>query len=421
MKKILFPIPTIFLLLGFLLVGACSKECDPSSFRVERLDPPEKCSASIPNQHFSGLAVSKEGNLYLTSRETFSKNEGDSSKLLHCLYILNRDCQPQTGINIKSDFMYEVNPAIGENGDIYILSGENTKDEKTIPFLNSISSVGKLNWIVELENLWSTPSLAIDSLGNIYVNGGNNLFSVSGDGKIKWSRTFQYLGEGIIAGPDDNLYVNESNGTVHKISQDGNVLWSVDLNDFSWEEGELLIKDMAMDKDGMIYLQCFIRGDTGDGYHDHYLIKLNSQGDILWRVPVGFGTFNGPPAPLLIGPETVYVQITPSLTDSLFAFNLNDGSLKWTLNQDGWPGVIDKESNVYATTPQGLMVIDSEGSITSVNNTNIMPWLIDQDGFIYYYKGPFKISYSESDGYYQSGWSMINHDPQNTNRWNGGS
>lgn len=429
MKKTILKLSIIFTLFGFLLFGACSKECDPGSFRVERLDPPEKCSASIPGQYFGGLAVSKEGDLYLTSVETIAANEGDSSKLLHCLYILDRDCKCKKGINIKGDFIYTLNPMIGENGDIYIFSGENTKDEKTKPFLNSISSSGELNWILELEKFRYGSSPAIDINGNIYVNGGTILYSVSITGNILWHLTFHQLGDKLILGPGDTIYVyetdsadiNENNGTLHKISADGKIVWSTNINDLSLEEGGIYIWDLAMDMDGMIYLHCFSRRNISHNYENHYLVKLNSQGDILWKILIGTGDFDGPPAPLLIGQGIVYVQIIKDMTHLLFAFNTNDGSLKWTFDQEGWPGVIDKDGNVYLTSSQGLLAVDSLGEIKSVKSSKIMPWLMDQDGFIYYYFGPLKITYSESDGYYPSGWSMINHDPQNTNRWNGGS
>jgi len=412
------------LIASIFIFHACSSndEYDMKNFKRISLEFPGKCEAWIPEQRpEGGQAISKDGKIYLAySSPSY-------------IYALNKDCQLIWGIEItsKNTFICEYESlTIGENDDIYVLS-EDPSESNRISFLNSISPEGKLNWSLEFEGDCNINNpLAIGSDGTIYhlKEGYRNLYSISPGGTINW--TVEFPGElswNIIIGPEDTIYLNEISGIFYAVSKDGKIVFSINLFESNVNEGKEYVWRTYIGPDGMIYIiSRFVDENNNENY---YLIKLNQEGKIVWRISLESGDLGY--IPLLIGPEgNIYVDVEIPYP-TLYSYD-QDGNIKWLLRKNeifGYNigvglGPLNSEGNMYLSTSDNkTYVIDNTGGILNEMITGDYNFvLMDEKGNLYsFHSGKLSIFSSESEGYSKSGWPMEHHDPQNTNRWDGGS
>jgi len=181
-------------------------------------------------------------------------------------------------------------------------------------------------------------------------------------------------------GPDGTLYVGGMNGKLYAVDVNGGLLWTHSTEGF-------IYSSPAVSADGNIYV----------GSQDGVLYALDKDGSELWifetKGPgkVQMGTIFSSPA---IGTdETVYIA---GLYDpNLYAFDPNDGFLKWTCHfeSQGWPfasPVVATDGTIYQTLIYDsnlYAIVPDDGSIIwSVNladpNSNLFdPNYPDADGW----------------------------------------
>jgi outer membrane protein assembly factor BamB len=169
-------------------------------------------------------------------------------------------------------------------------------DESVVYILNRVgrgiyafeASTGKVLWHnkIECRNDNATPTVAPD--GTIYISdhGTKQLYALDPDGKIKWKHSFKdevdspcLTSTNVTVGRDGTLYADLKyrcggpGGWIFALDpKDGSVKWR-----FTFERG-LLDSPMSVDRDGNIYI----------GIGDGYLYSLNPEGNVNWKLLVGF-------------------------------------------------------------------------------------------------------------------------------------
>ncbi|MCK4814158.1 PQQ-like beta-propeller repeat protein [bacterium] len=233
---------------------------------------------------------------------------------------------------IRSDGYWELNstPLVGSDGTIYFGTG----DGKVF----AVNPDSTIKWQVPVGgNIWQ--SLTIDLNGNLYVvDYSSTLHCISSDGKIKWSLT-------------DNRF-NSYPSAVMSFSPNGKTLYlpgrrvaliSLDLatTTIKWDFGERGTRTQpVVDSNENIYILTKI-----DSVHNgkSSVFSLNKMGEINWSYPCD-DDHSGMNTPTIDKQGNIYVAY-----DTLYSFDYN-GNLRWQtdlgLNCD-CPVVCDNMGNVF--------------------------------------------------------------------------
>ena len=194
-------------------------------------------------------------------------------------------------------------PAIGDDGTIYIGSGDY--------YVYAINPDGTKKWSFRTSGSVSS-SPAIGSDGTIYVGSSdNNLYAINPDGTEEWTfstgNVIAYASPAI--GGDGTIYAG-STGIVYAISPDGTEKWA-------FTTGDHVPAPPAIGADGTIYVAC----------NDRLIYAINPDGTEKWTFLMGENTFACP----AIGPNgTIYLG---SFDNNLYAILGSSGGLANT----AWP------------------------------------------------------------------------------------
>jgi outer membrane protein assembly factor BamB len=314
----------------------------------------------------------------------------------------------------KFDYGVDTDPAIGEDGTIYI--GGSYK-EMVFCFV-AINPNGTLKWRYKTDgDIWHMcPSIAED--GTIYFSDWDEcLHAVNPDGTRKWKFDAKnnIISDPII-GNDGTIYFGTllgggSGGEIYAVSPNGTEKWC-------YKTGDGVSSDAVIGEDGTIYI----------GSMDNYFYAMNPNGTVKWR----FKTGDWIGAPASIDDDTIYICSTdgylyalyqngtlrwkadgysvntnPSIAEDgtiyigaarwLYAINPDDGSRKWELKLPGTVGTsssaICADGIIYTGVEIGNM---NGGEITAVNPDGTLRWrkrlsnkwvdsspCIGKDGIIY--------------------------------------
>jgi hypothetical protein len=407
-----------------------------SDYVTKSLEYPGKCSVDLKIEgHLGYMPARKDGITYVCG----DKPSGCGDE--YCwtgqnatIYAINDDCEVEwkydTGID---DYCIDGSLAIGEEGNIYFyLYG----------IFHSLSPKGKLNWTVQLGSFGGGgyEQMAIGNDGTIYVSLTYNLFAISPAGETKWSMPLERT-EGPIIDSGNNVIIaykdSDDKFRLSSLSTEGNLNWDYDFGTKEFADR------MVIGPSGNLYIISIVKnenignpdirwfgGNVADG--EIYMSSFHQSGDLNWRVKLGEGEaiwLNGGGfiTGLLIGKdETIY---TDYYNLGLVAINCIDGSVKWQFKQPGTYAVlefIDGQGNIYFISDSEEKIFDQNGNIISSYYAEKGVRLeqgsvVDGDYFFNVSGGGLRIYYLEGSGYSKSAWPMLFHDPQNTNRWNGGS
>lgn len=157
-------------------------------------------------------------------------------------------------------------------------------------YIRKLDSEGNFDWVKPFKNLTysedsSIRDLGTDTLGNIYVSGALN-------GLIDFD-----------PGPDTFTLENDgySNTDVFivKLDSNGNLTWAKKIGGL-WDQN---VEAMHVDRGGNMYLTGFFRNtvdfDPGVGvfnmtsttYGNNYILKLDTNGDLVWAKQIGENQF----------------------------------------------------------------------------------------------------------------------------------
>ncbi len=263
----------------------------------------------------NAVAVDAFGNVYVTGGNV---GIGTSSDYATIKYAPNGDSlwvRRYNGPANDYDVAYAL--AVDVDGNVYVtgtsIGDDSSKDYATIKYAPNGDSL----WVKRYSGPGNSPDeafdLAVDSSGNVYVTGyccGSSRRSFldyltikyAPNGDTLWVRRYDGPGGNryndisfaIAIDENENVYVtgqSDGGGTSDdfvtiKYASNGDILW---LSRYDGPPGHLSDygKDVAVDKDGSVYVTGFNMNDTSYGaiYHQYYeyaTIKYNSNGDTLW-------------------------------------------------------------------------------------------------------------------------------------------
>lgn len=230
----------------------------------------------------------------------------------------------------QTDGNIDSSPAIGPEGKIYVGSYDG--------YLYCILPTGQLNWKFKAgDMIWSSPAIGSD--GWVYFGCQNgNLYALDSTGALRWE---YHTGGAIWSSPalasDGTVYFTSGDGKLYSVSKNGVLKWT-------YATGSAADSSPAIGDDGAIYF------GSGDGH----LYAVNSDGTLRWKRIMG-NLVDSSPA---VGADgTIYVGVGGvGSTGSFRAFSPSGESL-WTLQLPG--GVrsspaIDSEGRIYFGCSSGI-------------------------------------------------------------------
>lgn len=180
--------------------------------------------------------------------------------------------------------------AVGTSTVNYTTASTVTLATTTAPDISFTAIVPKTGNIAFIKpttaSAYPVQSLGVDSSGNIYFGGNNNLYKYDKYGSPVWNVYTQYikLFTSIIFDSSGNIYVSglesaTSGATTYpiaaKISSVGTVIW---LRSYWFSSAQRNFASLKLSSDGSyLYLA------TGTGYVSSQLLKLNLDSTIVWQ------------------------------------------------------------------------------------------------------------------------------------------
>ncbi len=212
----------------------------------------------------------------------------------------------------------------------------------------------------------SAESIAVDSAGNVYIAG------------------FTY-------GALDGVNAGSADAFVIKLNSDGEIQWVKQIG----SSGTDYCTSLAIDKSGNIYIAGYTTGDfdgTNAGKNDIFVIKIDSEGNILWKKQIGSSGEEYCESLAIDENSNIYIAgYTYGVLDGTnagaadaFVIKLNSsGETQWTKQFGGsvYEGIlsiaVDISGNIYALG-------DTAGSFfgTNLGHFDVFIMKLDSDGNI---------------------------------------
>ena len=326
------------------------------------------------------------------------------------LYVINKD----NGSLSWSNKNTSLNPVIGDNGNIYVKSGET----KITAFNSSFKQVWE-HVLPNCDDGWD-------------ISGGIYDMSISSSGTIYVS----------MAQVDWDVWADDYCRNIHAITKDGNEIWDKQLstsndlitgtsvgfgeiihaalgpNLFTYYPNGTLISNVNLGKS--FYFSSYpIFGKNGELYlltpADNKLVAFNSKNNLLWSKE-GYSTL-----PVIDAEGNLYTNksaIKP------------DGKVLWSTFSDFSGSVVASNNTVYLFGPSGLYAVDSATgkqkwgtSIDTKTNNQIVPanLTVGDDGTLYFCNAANNqvhavCATNQIDS--NAAWPMLRHDNQRTGNFN---
>ena len=166
---------------------------------------------------------------------------------------------------------------IDEDSNIYFAGGDLLSKTQ----IGKFDSMGHQLWNLTVDH-GNFREIALDSFGNLIGIAGSNIFKVTSNGELNWSKSLGVTLHSIVLDSDSNIYIaNGGNHFLMKYNSSGELLWNA-----TWSG--MITNEMQLDSEQNIYLG----GSTstfGAGGSDAIVAKFNSTGSYIWHK-----TFGGP-------------------------------------------------------------------------------------------------------------------------------
>jgi len=245
----------------------------------------------------------------------------------------------KTARTSTGDYLFDA--AIGSQGMLFVPEDNFIE---TFPFLNAFSRDGKRVGRRFLEAGISEVTIGPD--GTLFVCSDQDLFALSQDRRVRWSR--RGCGQAPAIGSDGTVYAIEgdfiSASYFNAFSSDGTQLIHRKVR-----EKPLRFGSPAIAPDGTIYSVS----------SDDRLFAMTPQGVIKWTQPAGAGSFRL--APAIASNGTVYIASARALR----AIS-RDGSLLWKLKTNAnslSSPALTGDHTIYAGSKDGLIAVRPDGTI----------------------------------------------------------
>jgi len=261
-------------------------------------------------------------------------------------------------------------------------------------------ATGIIDWIQDSVFLQSGIVLDKDNL--IY---GMSQFPItkafcmsSSNGKFIWQNNsfgnnYSEIYQSPILLNDGTIYISSGSfGKIFSLSQDGKIKWSFEPQYKIWNRG------WSIDKSGILYFTYTANNSIN---------ALNKEGKIVWSASLIYK--HNPEAVLVFSPDgkTIYIQ---GIEVSLIAFDIESKSVKWTFGNEqlnSFP-LVDSQGHIYilskdknSNNRHSLYSLNPDGTIhwiyehgNKVFTENDYTMSMDYEGTIYFaYDSLFAIDY----------------------------
>ena len=196
---------------------------------------------------------------------------------------------------------------------------------------------GVINW--EIDSLYLLSELILGDEDNLLtVTGWGYLYNFNLSGMMNWKSNFSGIGVGhITTSPlitaSGNIIVAD-NSTVYSLTNTGDLNWSFFTN------SQIFITGLNIDIEGNIYLT----DDKGTLY------SLDKNGNLNWTY-FDNRFYSNEEVGIAFSPDgkTLYL---PGWDTSLFAFNITDRKIKWSIDKGTVRSspLVDSQGNIYIIT-----------------------------------------------------------------------
>jgi len=225
-----------------------------------------------------------------------------------------------TWVSPDVEFCHDI--AIGEDDNLYLAG---VTDYMTL--IGKFDTMGNQLWNITVD-LGTVLEIALDTSGNIFGIADSNLFKVTTNGELNWSKSLNVSLRSMVISPDDSIYLaaEEGNNFLMKYNSSGELIWNA-----TWSG--MHVNEMQIDSSENIYLG----GSTsslGAGGWDACVAKFNSTGSYMWHQ-----TFGGPDsefgdALVIDSSENVYlggsIDYGKHYSSDMFVAKYNrDGIILW--------------------------------------------------------------------------------------------
>ncbi|MEB3806144.1 MAG: hypothetical protein GSR73_01315 [Desulfurococcales archaeon] len=227
---------------------------------------------------------------------------------------------------IYNEYIYDIDY---RDGYMYIVgcSDSFSGDRSTEIIIARISTIGAMDWLVRISQTTNDCAYSVKATANgIYVAGkvgvNNNdilVMKLGSDGSIIWAKAYgggssdfgygiEYLNSYLYVVGKTYSFGGYYEGFIMKLDpQDGSVVWSKKF-------GGLSGYDVAYGITGNdTYL--FITGYTysyGQGYSDGFLFKVDENGNFMWFITMGGGSYDFTNRTIVVGNKLFVVGHTRS-------------------------------------------------------------------------------------------------------------
>ena len=230
------------------------------------------------------------------------------------------------------------NIAVSDNGTVYFGNDGKSSDLSRGDYNFFAVKGGSLQWgYLTDEVVRSSP--AIGDNGTVYFGDYNgDFFALNADGSTQWAATykrFKYASPAI--GADGTIYIGggDKDNLLRAINpEDGSLKWE-------FEAAAKVRSTPAIDSEGVIYFTDYTT-----------LYALNTDGTEKWRTE--YGAYTACATVLVESAQVIYVS---DRDKHLFAFNMEDGSIKW--NND-YSASGKTELGGPAVAPDGTIYLGGE-------------------------------------------------------------
>ena len=322
-------------------------------------------------------AIGDDGTIYVVTGETLY----DYSYL----HAINPDGTYKWHCQLYSEGSI---PVIGPEGTIYV----SARAPNLQPYLAAISPTGGPLWEIEVA-IYGGPAIGID--GAIYTGQQDGLHVYGPDGTLRWSYALPARAYSPAIASGGTVYIGCYDGYVYALNPDATLKWSYPLE---------LQTSIAIGGDGSIYC----------GAHD-YLYALRQDGTLKWQYYTEYGTMD----PVIGFGDLVYTSAQGGGGRVHIALDAN-GVLVWYGSQVSFNGAVAvaEDSTVYCVSDE-LYALSTNHEIKWVCddvNDAIHPLTVSKDGTIYVVSDHRLYAVSGSAPLANTPWPKVRHDIANSGR-----
>jgi len=284
-------------------------------------DGTEKWEQRLPTPYPHELLLGPDGTIYVGTTRDF-----------YAMYPNNGSVK--WTLDVGGEKVYTSYPVIDSNGTVYVGTADG--------YLYAINPDGTIMWEYKIDGWVSAP--AVDKNGNIYFASRNSrVYCLNPNGTLKWRETLTVFDNGPVIGDDGHIYLGPRTDWTYAFYPNGTEKWRTDIPD---SEGMPCIAPN--------------RNIIVPGRHDFIMALDQSDGNILWKYPLGENYKRISPSAISADGTIYFANCDENIFGQKIGY-LNavnsDGTLRWRTR-------LTSEIQPYSTiTTNGAPAIGADGTV----------------------------------------------------------